>query len=323
MIYTIDYYTHKQCAPDWNLNDESLPYYNITFVFAGEATFVIDGKEVVCLAGDCLFLYPGAKRKAWTNPENPMVCAAFNIVDIPYAINLPHVMSFRKNSRISFYIREFDAAYRREPKNRLQLSALITLLLCELDVVGRLTNQSNPHIELAEQHIKENICSPMSADDIAKIVHLNPTYFGTLFKRCTGESVMGYINYYKMIAAASFLSDPKISVTEASEKVGFSDIYYFSKVFKKHYGISPTSFKKGEFPKRNFESYTLNHADSIIRFATIPFEPQSGKAVFSFCLVANYLPMHLSAFAPPMRPLLIGRISTWLFRFSRTVFFGR
>ncbi len=287
MIYTIDYYTHRQCEPDWKLNDEAIPYYNITFVLGGEATFIINDQEFNCFAGDCLFLYPGTKRVAYTNAQNPLVCAAFNLADIPYAVNFPTLMSFKKNSNINFYIREFDKAYPSEPKNRLHLSALITLLICELDMANQKANTANPHVDMAEKYIKENILLPLTVEDVAQAIHLNPTYFGGLFKRCTGESVLEYINRYKMITAASFLSDPKISVTSVAEKVGFSDIYYFSKVFKKVYGISPIKFQKGEFPHKNYESYTLNHADSSIHFAPIPFTPQTGKAVFSFKLVAS------------------------------------
>lgn len=287
MIYTIEYYTHRQCEPDWKLDDEAIPYYNITFVLGGEATFIVEGQEITCLAGDCLFLYPGSRRVARTSTENPLICAAFNIVDIPYPINLPPVIPFRKNSHINFYLREFDKAYREEPKNRIQLSAIVTLLLCELDTASRKASLVNPHVDAAEKYIKKNILKPISADDVAKAIHLNSAYFGALFKRCTGESVVGYINRYKMITAASFLSDPKITVTAAAEKVGFSDIYYFSKVFKKTYGISPMAFKKGEFPKMSYESYTLNHADSGIKFSTIPFPRQWGKADFSFNLAAS------------------------------------
>lgn len=293
MIYTIDYYTHRQCEPDWKLNDASIPYYNMTFVLGGEAHFIIDDdEEISCFAGDCLFLYPGTKRVGWTNPDNPLVCAAFNIVDIPYAINLPRVVSFRENSHVNFYIREFDAAYSLEPRNKLQLSAIITLLICELDTSNKSTNKKNPHIDMAEKYIKANICLPLSADDVAQAIHLAPTYFGALFKRCTGESVMSYINRYKMITAASFLSDPKMTVTKAAERTGFSDIYYFSKVFKKTYGISPMAYKKGEFPKnqkKNVMSYTLVHADSAAAFSTIDFPPQTGHAEFTFNFVANSL----------------------------------
>ncbi len=289
MIYSIDYYSHGQCAPDWKLDDKAIPWYNITFVLGGEATYIINGEEIHCFTGDCLFMYPGTRRIAWTNPENPLVEASFNIADIPWAINLPNKIRFKNNSHINFYIREFDIAYQNEPKNKLQLSAIITLLLCELDTANRSTSKKNPHIDMAEKYIKTNIRKPISAADVAQAIHLDPSYFGALFKRCTGESVMGYINRYKMITAASILSDPKISVTKAAEKVGFSDIYYFSKVFKKIHGISPMAFKKGEFPKKSYESYTVNHADSVSRFTPISFKPQTGTARFSFKLVANEL----------------------------------
>ncbi len=287
MIYSIEWYTHEQCSPDWELNDEAIPFYNMIFVLGGEAHFIIDGEEIDSFVGDCVFMYPGSKRKAWTNPKNPLIYASFNIADIPYALNLPHLLHFKDNSRITFYIREFDNAYRAEPRNKLRLSAIVTLLICELDEANHGTSKKNPHIEIAEKYIKTNIRLPMSAADVAQAIHLDSNYFCALFKRCTGETVMSYINRYKMIAATSFLSDSKTSVTDAAKMVGFSDVYYFSRVFKKIYGISPMAFKKGEFPKKNYECYSLNHADSVIAFSTIPFEPQLGKAAFSFTLVAN------------------------------------
>ena len=80
-----------------------------------------------------------------------------------------------------------------------------------------------------ERHYKSNI----SIDDIANIVRLTPNYFSILFKQDTGINVSEYLIKIRLKKAKELLDNTKLIIKEISEKVGYTDPYYFSRTFKK------------------------------------------------------------------------------------------
>ncbi len=76
----------------------------------------------------------------------------------------------------------------------------------------------------------------------SKLCNMSYSYFRRLFVHCMGTSPGKYIIGKKIVRAKELLSSGQYNVTETAEAVGFSDIYYFSHVFKKHTGQMPSEF---------------------------------------------------------------------------------
>ena len=64
------------------------------------------------------------------------------------------------------------------------------------------------------------------------------------FKKIIGESLVEYITKKRITEAKSLLKNDDIKLSEVAEKVGYKDYYYFSKLFKKHVGVSPLKYKQ-------------------------------------------------------------------------------
>ncbi len=84
----------------------------------------------------------------------------------------------------------------------------------------------------------------LSVKQVADHVKIDRTYLYRLFKDETGLSIIDYINSRRISRAESLLINRELSVKDVSEAVGFSDQMYFSRVFKKFKGMSPTEFRK-------------------------------------------------------------------------------
>ena len=73
---------------------------------------------------------------------------------------------------------------------------------------------------------------------------MTETHFRRLFKEIYGMSPIKYINEIRTERARGLIANSNLSLSQIAEKVGYGDVYYFSRVFKKIAGVSPSAYKK-------------------------------------------------------------------------------
>ncbi|MFD2115116.1 response regulator [Paenibacillus yanchengensis] len=100
-----------------------------------------------------------------------------------------------------------------------------------------------PKLQVIQQYIDQNIGENMTSIDIARFLYLNPSYFSRYFKRLTGLNFTDYVHQYKMKLAADMLVVSSQTLEAISLHFGYSDRTYFSKVFKKYMGMTPSEYK--------------------------------------------------------------------------------
>lgn len=101
-------------------------------------------------------------------------------------------------------------------------------------------------VERACGYIGENFADgDLSVERLCEHLHLSPAYFSTIFKRETGMSFTNYVTRTRMEEAARLLRDTDDKTYLIAEKTGFVDANYFSYVFKKHFGLSPSRYRAG------------------------------------------------------------------------------
>ncbi len=99
-------------------------------------------------------------------------------------------------------------------------------------------------VQRALEFIEYNYMRGITAGDVALQLSIDRTHFFRIFKAKTGISPEQYIMKYRVEKASGLLREDRHSVTEIASLVGVSDVYYFSKLFKKNMGQSPTEYKK-------------------------------------------------------------------------------
>jgi AraC-like DNA-binding protein len=92
--------------------------------------------------------------------------------------------------------------------------------------------------------IEEKILERISIKEIAKIVGLSPSYLGFLFKRETGMPITRYIENIRVSRAGKLLQISDLSISEVAQRSGYEDVNYFSRIFKKTEGVSPSAYRK-------------------------------------------------------------------------------
>jgi len=96
----------------------------------------------------------------------------------------------------------------------------------------------------AQQFIGEQYMNPrLSVDRLCEHLHVSASYFSTIFKQETGQSYMQYLTDTRMLQAARLLKETDEKTYVIAAKVGYEEPNYFSYVFKKHFGTSPSKYR--------------------------------------------------------------------------------
>lgn len=104
--------------------------------------------------------------------------------------------------------------------------------------------QENSTVERAKAYIRENYSWDISLDDVSRRLKLTPYYFSKLFKQETGSTFVEYLTSVRMETAKKLLKNPELSIKEIGISVGYSDPNYFSRIFKKVMGVTPSEFRE-------------------------------------------------------------------------------
>jgi AraC-like DNA-binding protein len=93
-------------------------------------------------------------------------------------------------------------------------------------------------------YILDNLDKPIAVDDLAALAGLSRAHFSRLFAEKEGLPPAEFVLAERMRRAARlFVANPAITIKDVASLIGFSDPNYFSKVFRRHYGASPTEFR--------------------------------------------------------------------------------
>ena len=108
----------------------------------------------------------------------------------------------------------------------------------------RLYRPYRKEVAMSMEFIEKHISSKITVSQIAEHVNMTETYISKIFHQETGKSIIDYINYHKMKKAYKLLVSGDCLIKEAADSVGISDQFYFSRLFKKYYGLNPSGIKK-------------------------------------------------------------------------------
>lgn len=123
----------------------------------------------------------------------------------------------------------------------MQAVRRIAELLSKLHHIGSGSVAVDKICDCVLNHVDKEV----SVRFLAEALFMNKTYVSEVFKDKTGIPLTEYMSMVKMERAKLLLEDDKLKIYEISDKLGFKDVEYFSRVFKKHTGQTPTNYRLG------------------------------------------------------------------------------
>ena len=116
------------------------------------------------------------------------------------------------------------------------------------NAAANMTTGSSDHthhlVKQALEYIENNVAKDISLNEISEKLNISSYYFSKLFKEETNEGFVEYLTKRRVERAKEMLKDPKKSIKEVGSDCGYSDPNYFSRIFKKSTGMTPTEYKE-------------------------------------------------------------------------------
>ncbi len=100
-------------------------------------------------------------------------------------------------------------------------------------------------VHLVTDYIRNHYNEDISLEMIAGKVFINPAYFSQLFKKEVGCGFNDYLNNLRIKNAKILLMQPFLKVNEVADMVGYNNIVYFNRIFKKYTGVTPSEYREG------------------------------------------------------------------------------
>lgn len=240
---------HRINSTDWHV--ENLYYehdYVVALVLDGETEYHINGKTYLVQKNDVIFFPPKTMRSGRTKPQCPwtFITIAFRMETNEAAdVCFNKLIQIWKNSgdTVRPLFQEASRAWTgKNPLYQIRCSLLTTEILYKM-VLSEMPYQKLAHIkklEKARNLIQENFRTNLSIEELADSIGLSVSYFRRLFHEAYGCSPVQYLINLRIEHAKDLLQSGEVNVTEAALLSGFEDIYYFSTLFKRKTGYTPS-----------------------------------------------------------------------------------
>lgn len=218
--------------------------------------FVTDGKCHVLCGGDEAELCPGKAvsiRRGEYYTETMIDDDAslthhrhiwINYIGEPYR-DLPRFFSFSPyKSRIDDI---FDELFRRSDRiNEFMLLSALYGIFALIKSEAAQDSSENSYIAECRRYLRANYAENIRLSDAARHLGITPKYLSRLFRAVTGVTFGEYLAHTRLSVAEAELCKRSDTVENIARSVGFSDPLYFSRVFKKHYGVPPSEYGRGK-----------------------------------------------------------------------------
>jgi len=104
------------------------------------------------------------------------------------------------------------------------------------------------HLVRVLEYIPAHLAGDLGRDTLARLAHLSPSRFHTVFETALGKAPGQYVQEVRLRAAQQLLIATDLGVEEVGLRVGFADAFHFSRLFRKRCGLSPTHYRRRARP---------------------------------------------------------------------------
>ena len=232
---------HNRSTRAKQLPPSEILFHDLTILLKGRLEYTIDGEPVTLSGGDMIFIKKGSIRaRAESEPNVDYISFNFNSNE---EVELPLSIKKCVSGEVKLLIAACDGIVEKESDGEALCSPIFE---CIVTLFKRrlIAKKFTPLTLKIVKFLKENLGEKITLSDVGKITFFSPVYCDTVFKKETGKSVIDYLLDERISEAKKLLIEGALPLKQIAETVGIGDYNYFSRLFKKRTGYTPTEYRK-------------------------------------------------------------------------------
>lgn len=263
LFFHINYCNMRQPNEPWKYRAKitrTLDHHELILVTGGNGSIIIDNKRYQAKEGMLFYICSNILQSIESDFKNPLnfISVHFSYVNVFFSDNkwdirnetkvlpLNSMQEVKDSYQINYIFRKMvDSWNDKLPGYEFMTKTLLQQLIFEVYRNKKRENHNysvSLKVENIIKYMHDNINSKITLTELSDRVQLSPTYLSRAFKDNTGYSVIEFFNKIKIDKAKELIIEGNKKIKEVANEVGFNDEFYFSRIFKKIEGISPSEF---------------------------------------------------------------------------------
>ena len=229
-------------------NRKTAPKYSgLVVTLSGTANFSLNGEKYALHKGVVLHAGPSMKIEieATSTEAFQYFVVHYKLLESTLDFNNKHfLIETGEHNKINYFIQQL-IQYEKIPGdiNRLRCKTIFLKLIETMLVCAKMQTSSNA-VDHAITYMAENYAQPISIAEIAEAVGCERRKLAYLFDKQNGMSPIQFLTEIRLKKSREILRTTTLPVREIAEMVGYPDAFYFCRVFKKQYDMTPSGFRK-------------------------------------------------------------------------------
>jgi len=219
-------------------------------VLCTKGRIVIDvaGLSIVGEPGDLYVLPPRVPHAVLSDGAWENICALYTGGENLLA-TAPRTIDLRARPEVPRWLSDLCGLHDSYPARPGPVadSLLLAVLSCaaEAERHHRFTGDLHPRLAAAIAYLRQRPHSDVSPADLAAVTCTSYSHLSALFRARFGRGPMEFHRSVRMERAQALLLDPYVSVGEIASRLGYQDVNYFVRLFRKSFGVSPNRWRRG------------------------------------------------------------------------------
>jgi len=243
----------RKCTLEWEMRPNITNWDNLTYVYAGEIDYAVQGQLQHLQAGDLVYVPEGSLRWADTPEQNLAHLFSFDFKVIgrdgkQITLPLPFFSHPGIRQELVLLCRQCCNEWVRHlPGYQLKSKSYLMQLfhgILPRDITHLMPPVRDKRIVNMMAYILEHSDENIRLQDFARDLNLSPVYLGSLFKQVANETFHQYLMDCRLNRAEDLLETGQYTALEVMLLCGFNDFSYFSRAFKGRFGMPPGKYKR-------------------------------------------------------------------------------
>lgn len=235
----------QKCMPHHYYGPGSRTYWLIHYVVSGTGIFKKGNNTYHPKAGQCFIVRPDEVIFYQADEHDPWeyIWIGFRTdIKMPDILMTSDIINFAGGGHTFTSI--LDALKMKQGQTEFLSGKVWEIIAHTMALENKEINLVNDYVGRAKTCIKTEYQSGITISEIARRLGLERSYFSTIFTRGAGVPPQKYLNDYRLEKAAELLVTTNRTISEIAYSTGYSDIVNFSRMFKKHFGQSPSVYRE-------------------------------------------------------------------------------